>query len=452
MVRKRRRTAETTERRTTRAGMTALSLCLTKHLAVHGDGAATGDANSNLAFSPASIYAALALLAAGASGGTLRELLAALGGESRDDLAKFARGVAEGALADRSRAGGPAVLFACGAWHDAACTTRPEFRDAAAASFKAETSAVDFNNKPEETVNEINGCVLAATNKRIGSILDATSVNSLTRLVVASAIYFKGKWEAPFAKSHTMVGKFHRLDGSTADVPFMRSSRSQLIAVRNGYKVLKLPYRSPAPPSPEPRRKGRRATSKKNAGDDEVGEGAGDELPKYSMCIFLPDDRDGLDGLVEKLASGAGFWHYRLPADRVPVGDFRLPKFKLSTSGSLKQVLREDMGINAAFIPGDADMSDMAERTNDSDEEEPAGTPMHVGNLLHKAVLEVSEEGTMTMAATGSAMLCGVNAVMEQPETVDFVADHPFVFFVIEEVSRAIVLVGRVLDPSVSGL
>ena len=79
-----------------------------------------------------------------------------------------------------------------------------------------------------------------------------------------------------------------------------------------------------------------------------------------------------------------------------------------------------------------------------------AGTPLHVGDVRHKAVLEVNEEGAMAVVATGSYMLCGASAVMaDQPETVDFVADHPFVFFVIEEVSRAILFVGRVLDPSV---
>jgi serpin B len=56
----------------------------------------------------------------------------------------------------------------------------------------------------------------------------------------------------------------------------------------------------------------------------------------------------------------------------------------------------------------------------------------------------------MAVVATGSYMLRGASAVMaDQPETVDFVADHLFVFFVIEEVSRAILFVGRVLDPSV---
>ena len=138
MARKRRRTKSNS------AGLTALSLCLTKRLA---PAAAGGDAN--LAFSPASIYAALALLAAGARGGTLQEILHALGGESRDDLAAFARRVAERALADRScsSGGGPAVAFACGAWHDAAWAPRPEFRDAAAAAYKAEARAVDFSNE-----------------------------------------------------------------------------------------------------------------------------------------------------------------------------------------------------------------------------------------------------------------------------------------------------------------
>ncbi|XP_039822612.1 putative serpin-Z5 [Panicum virgatum] len=407
MARKRPRT-----RRSNSAVLTALSLCLTKHLApAEGDGS-----DSNLVFSPASIYATLALLAAGARGGTLQELLDALGGGSRDDLAAFARRVAERALADRSCSSGrgPAVAFACGAWHDAAWAPRPEFRDAAAAAYKAEARAVDFSNEPEKAVNVINGGVAAATNNHIDSILDSSSVNALTNLVVASAIYFKGKWEAPFTKSNTRVDKFHRLDGSFADVPFMRSWRSQLVAVRNGYKVLKLPYKSPAPAP-----------------------------PPYSMCIFLPDERDGLAGLVAKIASGPGFCYYRLPTERVQVGDFRLPKFKLSASGSVMQALRDDMGITSAFVAGEADLSGMAKRDGDE-----AGTLLHVGDVRHKAVLEVNEEGVAV--ATSSYMLCGASAVMtDQQKTVDFVADHPFVFFVIEEVSRAILFVGRVLDPSI---
>jgi len=165
------------------------------------------------------------------------------------------------------------------------------------------------------------------------------------------------------------------------------------------------------------------------------------------MCIFLPDERDGLPGLVEKMSSGPGFWHYRLPTSQVPVGDFRLPKFKLSASGSVRQVPRNGMGINSVFVAGEADLADMAAKRD----EDAAGTPLYVADVCHKAVLEVNEGGTVAIGATASYMLCGASAIMDQPVKVDFVADHPFVFFVIEEVSRAIIFVGRVLDPSISG-
>ena len=96
-----------------------------------------------------SVYAALALLAAGARGGTLQELLDVLSGDSRDDLAAFARRAAERerTLADRSRSGGPAIAFVCGASHDTAWALLPAFRAAAAASYNAEAHAVDFSNE-----------------------------------------------------------------------------------------------------------------------------------------------------------------------------------------------------------------------------------------------------------------------------------------------------------------
>ncbi|XP_066337937.1 putative serpin-Z6A isoform X1 [Miscanthus floridulus] len=458
MTRKRRRSGKTVPKKSNTAGLTALALCFTRQLQLQAPPAAvvagepaggpSAAAAANLLFSPVAVYATLALLAAGARGGTLQELLDALGGDSRDDLAAFARRAAERALADRSRSrsgGGPAVAFACGAWLDAAWALLPAFRDAAAASYNAEARAVDFGNEPEKAVGEINGCLAAATNNHIDSILDPSSVDTLTTLVLSSGIYFKGRWDAPFAKAHTVVDKFHCLDGSTADVPFMCSVRSQYIAIRNGYKVLKLPYRSPSPapaPAPAPRRKGSTPSESK------PGDGDDDPALKYSMCVFLPDERDGLPGLVEKVASGPGFWHYRLPTSQVPVGNFRLPKFELSVSGSVREVLRDGMGIKSAFVAGEADLADMATKR---DEDAAGGTPLYVADVCHKAVIEVNEGGTVANGATASYMLCGASAVMDQPVKVDFVADHPFVFFVIEEVSRAIVFVGRVLDPSISG-
>ena len=97
----------------------------------------------NLVFSPLSIYAALALVAAGARGAALDELLALLGAASRDDLAELVRG----ALDDDSESGGPLIAFACGVWHDNDVVLKPAFRATAVECFKAEVCAVDFQTK-----------------------------------------------------------------------------------------------------------------------------------------------------------------------------------------------------------------------------------------------------------------------------------------------------------------
>ena len=107
--------------------------------------------------------------------------------------------------------------------------------------------------QPEKAVCQINSWVAAATNNLIDSILAPASLEKNTSLVLANAIYFKGKWEEPFDKADTVVDKFYRLDGiAAAGARFMRSRSSQFISVRDGLKVLKLPYESAPPLRPWP--------------------------------------------------------------------------------------------------------------------------------------------------------------------------------------------------------
>lgn len=122
-------------------GLTELALRVARRIQ------AGGAPDGNLVFSPLSVYAALALVAAGAGGDTLAELLGVLGAGSRDELAGLAGRLAGRALADRSRAGGPRVSFVSGVWYDKTRTLSPSFRDAAVQSFMAETRAADFREK-----------------------------------------------------------------------------------------------------------------------------------------------------------------------------------------------------------------------------------------------------------------------------------------------------------------
>ncbi|KAF7106700.1 hypothetical protein CFC21_107429 [Triticum aestivum] len=384
------------------SGLQPLALALNKRLA---DDA--GKSNKNLVFSPLSIYAALSLVAAGARERTLAEMLGVLGARSRDDLAGSVRALAEQALADQSWAGGPHVSFACAVWHDKTRPLKPDYVAAAVKSYKAQTCAVDFHEKPKEAAEQINAWVAASTNKLIPSIVDPDTLSNQTDLVVANAIYFKGKWDKPFDEEDTKEDKFHRRDSSTIDVPFMRGWGKQRIACHDGFKVLQLRYRrglsSPA---------------------------------RYSMCIFLPDDRDGLSQLSDRIAADPDFLREHLPTSTVLVGDFRLPKFKLAFDTELTGVL-QDLGLKDAFDPGKADFTDMAEGTF---------RPLALEEVLHKAVIEVNEEGTEAAAVTAALMFgCASDY---PPQCVDFVADHPFAFFVMEEASGAIMFAGHVLDPS----
>ena len=115
------------------AGLTALALRL----------ANTFSKGKNIVFSPLSIYAALGLVAAGARGTTLDELLDVLGASSREEVAELMRGVAESALA--TDGSGPLIVtLACSMWHQEGLALKPAYRDAAVESYKAETRAVDF--------------------------------------------------------------------------------------------------------------------------------------------------------------------------------------------------------------------------------------------------------------------------------------------------------------------
>uniref|UniRef100_M8C4A9 Serpin domain-containing protein n=1 Tax=Aegilops tauschii TaxID=37682 RepID=M8C4A9_AEGTA len=203
-----------------------------------------------------------------------------------------------------------------------------------------------INQEPGEAVKRINAWAAAATNDLIDSILADGQVSAETDVVVANAVYFKG---------------------STFHVPFMRGFGQQYIACHRGFKVLKLRYKE-----------GRKRPS------------------PFSMCIFLPDARDGLHALVEMMASCPEFIGSHLPTSLVPVGKLRLPRFKLAFSADMSGILRE-LGLEVAFDENEADLSDMVE-------DDGTGRPLGLSGIIHKAVIEVNEDGTKAAAVTASMM------------------------------------------------
>nr|XP_051190036.1 putative serpin-Z8 [Lolium perenne] len=346
--------------------MADLAARLTKRLA-------DKNCTSNLVFSPLSIYAVLALLAAGAGGATLEEVLRVLGARSRRELEDSVALLREGPLRDMSESGGPSVAFAYGAWSDLTRPIKPAYRDAVVGTYKAEASVVDFLNDPEQATRQINTWVAEATMNLITSVVPPRSLDPNTRLVLANAVYFKGKWNLAFDERQTTNKPFYRLDGTAVNVPFMTNYSRHYIAEHDGFMVLKLRYKS----SPCTRL-------------------------HHCMCIFLPDSLDGLGSLLDKITS-CTIWGLRLP-----------------------------------FSP-EADLSDKLEEGG-------SDLPLLVHDVFQKAVIEVSEEGTIAAVVTYSPT-CPTYSP-DPSRRVDFVADHQFAYFIVEEESHTVIFAGHVVDPS----
>ncbi|CAL4954400.1 unnamed protein product [Urochloa decumbens] len=389
----------------------AFSVRVLRHIASRD-----GPRAANLAVSPLSLHAALVLLGAGARGATLDQIVAFLGPAGGPAHAALASHVALHMLsADRSdgAAGGPTVRFANGIWVDLALRLNDAYARVASEHYRAEASPAPFKSRPEEVRLLINQWIERATTGRIKDLLPPGSIHSGTPAVLANAFYFKGTWERKFDASLTQDGAFYLPTGGHVRVPFMSSTRKQRIASRAGYKVLRLPY----------------------------ARGGGAHQPAFSMYVYLPDSRDGLPGLLQRLsadpAAAARLESSATLADEVPVRAFRVPRFAVSCNTRAAAALRE-LGLALPFDPVRADFGDMVES---------APEPVVVSEVYHECFVEVDEEGTEAAAATAAVMTFGC-ACPPPPE--DFVADHPFMFLIQEDVTGVVVFAGQVSDPSVS--
>ncbi|XP_020584147.1 serpin-ZXA [Phalaenopsis equestris] len=361
--------------------------------------------DSNLVFSPISIHTALALVAAGSSGETQKQILSVLRSGSAGDLSALSSQIADVVLKDGFPLGGPRLAFANGVWVDASLSLKSTFKEVVTSAYKAETKALDFQAKADEARQEVNSWVQNLTGGLINELLPSGSVNNMTRLVLGNALYFKGPWNVKFDASQTKEADFFRLDGRTIQAPFMTTKVKQYISAYDDFKVLRMPYKQ---------------------GEDER---------QFSMYIFLPEARDGLSSLAEKLNSESGFLNHHIPHQKVEVGKFKIPKFKISFGFEASDLLKA-LGLVSAFGV-DAELTEMVDSS--------VGRDLSISSIHHKSFVEVNEEGTEAAAATAAVVMLRSAFISREP--LDFVADHPFLFVIREDKTGVVLFIGHLLNP-----
>ncbi|XP_010514862.1 PREDICTED: serpin-Z4-like [Camelina sativa] len=373
-----------------------VAILLAKHvIATVGNG-------SNLVFSPMSINILLCLIAAGSNCVTKQQILSFLMSPSLDHLDTVLDKTVYVAFADGMNRSDLHLSMAYGVWIDKSFSFKPSFKELLETSYKATCSQVDFATKPAEVINEVNTWAELDTNGLIKQMLSHDSIKSIreSTLILANAVYFKGAWSKRFDAKLTKSNDFHLLDGTTVKVPFMTNYKKQYLEYYDGFKVLRLPYI--------------------------------EDQRQFAMYIYLPNDKDGLPTLLEEIGSKPGFLDNHIPRQRLLVEDFRIPKFKFSFEFNASDVLKE-MALTLPFTHGS--ITEMVDSSSIADN-------MHVSKIIHKAFIEVDEEGTEAAAVSVASM------TKDMLLMGNFVAGHPFLFTVREEKSGVILFMGQVLDPS----
>ncbi|XP_055348623.1 serine protease inhibitor 42Dd-like [Paramacrobiotus metropolitanus] len=264
---------------------------------------------------------------------------------------------------------------------------------------KATIQEKNFKTNSEGARRDINRWVENNTAGKIKHLLPPGAVTKDTQGVMANAIYFKASWDSAFEESNTFNSKFTLLNGRTVSVKMMRQTTKWRYATddRLDIQYLEIPYM-----------------------DDEA-----------SMLVFLPRKKAGLRVLERELT--AQMINDLSSRSRNTKVNLQLPKFKVESQFDLKALL-EKLGVKDLFTDG-SDLSGIVSQ----------GPGLKISQGFHKTFIEVDEKGTEAAGASAVMMVETLSAIfpprVELP--IDFIADHPFMYAIRHNPSKAILFIGR---------
>jgi serpin B len=356
----------------------------------------------NLFLSPYSIRTALGMTYAGAKGETATQMSKALRFATQDETphAAFAR------FAQKLDAAGGEyeMVVANSLWGQEGIPLQREFVDLIGLYYGGGLKVVDFRQNAEAAREAINQWVEDKTKEKIQELIPSGALNAETRLVLVNAVYFKGTWFAPFPKADTREQPFHVEGGRTVQAPLMYQKTEVRYLHADHFQVVDLDYQG---------------------GD-------------LSMLVLLPDKRDGLRDLETEL-TGRLLRDCIANMSETEVEVF-LPRFRMTWGAFDLKPEMIALGMPLAFTRFSADFSGI------NGVEPPHEDSLFIGNVFHKAFVDVNEEGTEAAAATGMGLTMAMSLPPKPPV---FRADHPFLFAIYDRRSETILFLGRMADPTV---
>lgn len=361
-------------------------------------------AGVNLFLSPTSLLLALAMTGNGANEQTWPKLQAALrlGQMSQSEVNQ----AVQSWLASLSEPH-PAVSLslANALWLEQNYPLNPAVAEQLTAAFQASLANLDFG-QADHAAQTINQWTAEHTNNLIKELVTPADLATAV-LVLTNAIHFKGAWQKPFEKARTTNKPFYLTNGEKITRPFMSRAGKYLYHQDEQVELINLPF------------------------------GSG----RYSLVIALP--RHSLADLAPQLNAGQwhswqnnlwGSWPVTEPSiesylDDAPSGTISLPRFQLETQAELKKII-DQMGLEGAVFTQFSTNPD----------------PLIISQIIHKAFLEVNEEGAEAAAAT--AVMLARGAFKPPVPPFNMIVDRPFFCTIQDNTSGLILFAGLVYEPA----
>ncbi|XP_036274185.1 serpin B11 isoform X2 [Pipistrellus kuhlii] len=264
--------------------------------------------------------------------------------------------------------------------------------------YQARPQVVDFQKSAEETRQTINAWVESKTNGKITNLFGKDTIDPSSVMVLVNAIYFKGQWQNKFQERETIKTPFQLSEGKSVIVEMMyQAGRFKLAFIKEPQmQVLELPY----------------------------------VQDKLSMIILLPTGRVTLEQ-IEKRLNVKTFRKWTSSSNMKERDvEVHLPRFKLEIKYELNSLLKS-LGMTDVFHQSKADLSGMSPAKG-----------LYVSKVIHKSYVDVNEEGTEAAAATGDNFV-----IKRLPIRVQFMANHPFLFFIRHTGTNTILFCGKLASP-----
>lgn len=355
----------------------------------------------NMIMSPITVWTALAVISEGASGNTRYEINYALRIKTRNRNATRTnfRNIAQW-LKVNTNTVELAQLNAI--FVDEQRLPLTDFQDIANTYYETRMIKVNFSDGAL-AANYFNSAISNVTHNRITKIVDENNFKD-AQMILTSALYFRGQWTVPFNTSSTMKLPFYDSHGKKiGEVNMMYNRHTYAFSNIKELKarVIELPY------------------------------GKEDRL---SMVIMLPNPGVSLEDMFsnfKKVTLDTFFQELRLSKEEYSDDevDCFIPRFKITSDLDMTDILKESMGIKDLFNENRAMLPYMAR------------TPLHVSKVIHKAEIEVTEEGTTAAGVT-------VSEFSNRIGVVRFEANKPFTFMIVEKITNSIVFGGFYKEPT----